>query len=225
MYLELGEFTLALKTMTLAERQSVEANFLGSKIILPGLIALTYLYLGDFETSMKAIERALEDADSVEVFKGRIQVAQAWWHLQNGELDQANELMQQASGRSEQEGPDLFVGTLIRTIELDIHLANEKYQVALEKAEKYLASVGKDAERLREEYQKQAENALKLDLALTKIAEEEGVKVTDKEIKDTLKAAQADPNFSASTNSDVQKASIRAALAKRAALEQLVALL
>jgi class 3 adenylate cyclase/tetratricopeptide (TPR) repeat protein len=147
-YLELGEFSMAFETMTEAERLSAEANFLGSKIILPGLQAWGNAFLGDYDASREAIKRALVDADDAQVFKARILVADAWWHYLNGDLDQANELMEQASAGLKVETPDLFIGSLIQSIELDIDLANKKIEIALEKAEKYLALTAKDGRRL-----------------------------------------------------------------------------
>jgi len=147
-YLELGEFSMAFETMTEAERLSAEANFLGSKIILPGLQAWGNAFLGDYDASREAIKRALVDADDAQVFKARILAADAWWHYLNGDLEQANELMEQASAGLKVETPDLFIGSLIQSIELDIDLANKKIEIALEKAEKYLALTAKDGRRL-----------------------------------------------------------------------------
>lgn len=55
--------------------------------------------------------------------------------------------------------------------------------------EQYLSSQGKTAEQLRNEYRKTAEETLKAEFTLYKLAELEKVKVEEREISDTIKAA------------------------------------
>jgi tetratricopeptide (TPR) repeat protein len=148
MYMETGEFSKALRTMVEAERLAGEANFLGTKIIIPGLIAIANLYLGDLEVSREALHRALEDADDAVVFRARIGAAEAWWHHQNGDLAQANVLIQEASAGLELDSPDIFLSSLTQSIGLDIDLANKNHEIALQKADKYLTSMDEDGRRL-----------------------------------------------------------------------------
>ncbi len=91
--------------------------------------------------------------------------------------------------------------------------------------ESYLTSVGKTPESLREEYNKQSEGTLKLDLILGKIIEEEKISVNEEQIDEALKASSADPNLAKNAQSDEQKRVVRRVLTKRAALDSLVALL
>jgi len=67
----------------------------------------------------------------------------------------------------------------------------EKLGLALEG---YLASSGKTAEELRAEYANQAKDAISLDLILSKIAESEGIKVSEKEIDEAIKVAGTEEN-------------------------------
>lgn len=85
----------------------------------------------------------------------------------------------------------------------------EKLGLALES---YLASIGKNTETIRAEYQAQAKEAIALDLILSKIVEEEKISVTEKEIADSMAAAEAKPE---------NKQMIESILKKRMALELL----
>ena len=58
--------------------------------------------------------------------------------------------------------------------------------------DQYLSSTGKNPQILREEYRKKAENDIKLEFALLKIAEEEKITVEEKEIEGAIKASKSD---------------------------------
>lgn len=58
--------------------------------------------------------------------------------------------------------------------------------------DQYLSSTGKNPQVLREEYRKKAENDIKLEFALLKIAEEEKIAVEEKEIEEAIKASKSD---------------------------------
>ena len=58
--------------------------------------------------------------------------------------------------------------------------------------DQYLQSTGKNPQILREEYRKKAENDIKLEFALLKIAEEEKITVEEKEIEEAIKAAKSE---------------------------------
>jgi len=91
--------------------------------------------------------------------------------------------------------------------------------------ESYLSSLGKTAEQLREEYRTQAESAIKLDFILTKIAENEGVKVTDTEIEAAIQAsASTDPSLSEKLKNPDQKRLIETILKRRKVLDSLISL-
>jgi FKBP-type peptidyl-prolyl cis-trans isomerase (trigger factor) len=58
--------------------------------------------------------------------------------------------------------------------------------------DQYLTSTGKNPEILRTEYKKKAENDIKLEFALLKIAEEEKITVEEKEIEEAIKASKTE---------------------------------
>lgn len=58
--------------------------------------------------------------------------------------------------------------------------------------DQYLASTGRNVEGLRGEYRIKAENDVKLEFILQKIAEEEGIKVEEKEIDEAIAQAKTD---------------------------------
>lgn len=58
--------------------------------------------------------------------------------------------------------------------------------------DQYLSSTGKNPQVLREEYKRKAENDIKLEFALIKIAEAEKITVEDKEIDEAVKASKTD---------------------------------
>jgi len=58
--------------------------------------------------------------------------------------------------------------------------------------DQYLSSTGKNPQILREEYRKKAENDIRLEFTLLKIAEEEKITVEDKEVEEAIKASKSD---------------------------------
>ncbi|MCL5019764.1 MAG: hypothetical protein M1426_04735 [Patescibacteria group bacterium] len=58
--------------------------------------------------------------------------------------------------------------------------------------EQYLSSTGRTAEDLRKEYEKKAENDVKLEFVLQKIAETESITIEDKEIDEAIQQAKTD---------------------------------
>jgi len=131
---------------------------------------------------------------------------------------------------SKQEKEQKVLETLLASVKIDlpeflveeevnhrlVHLVEklEKLGVPLEK---YLASVGKSAEDLRKEYQKEAERTIKLEFILNKLAEEEKIKIDQKEVAETIKTASIPDN-------QEQRDAVAGVLSKRAVLDSLVSL-
>ena len=90
--------------------------------------------------------------------------------------------------------------------------------------EKYLASIGKNPETLRSDYETQAREALKLDLVLTKIAEEKGIKVSESEIDAAIKETVSGENSFENLNTPERRRLVGSLLRKRRALDSLVSL-
>lgn len=97
----------------------------------------------------------------------------------------------------------------------------EKLGLALES---YLASVGKNVEGLRAEYETQAKEAITLDLTLSKIGEEEGLKVDPKEVDAALAMSQAS-NKDDDEDPDSRKRLLESILKRRLALDFLIGLI
>jgi len=88
----------------------------------------------------------------------------------------------------------LAIPDLLLDQEVDRQLSNtldeiKKLGLSLDQ---YLASTGKTAEALREDYKKKAENDIKIEFALQKIAEEEKIAVEEKEIEEAIQKAKDD---------------------------------
>lgn len=91
--------------------------------------------------------------------------------------------------------------------------------------ESYLSSLGKTAQNLREDYEKQAHDALTLDLILGKIAEVEKMTVDEKEIEAAVNAGKADPKLAQELNTPERRRLIESILKRRKVLDYLVTLI
>jgi len=89
--------------------------------------------------------------------------------------------------------------------------------------EQYMASIGKNKEIIRQEYQARAESDLKLQFILEQIAEDEKIEISEKEI-DSLIEAIGDQKLNNSLNNPAQRAHLGGILRRRKALELLVKL-
>lgn len=132
----------------------------------------------------------------------------------------------------------IVVKALLENIKFTIPLilieeeTNSRLSQLLERIEKlglnlesYLTSVGKTAETLRSEYEKQSQETLALDLILNKIAEEEKIKVDEKEVNAAINASSADTKLAEKLNTPEQRRIVESILRKRATLESLMNLI
>jgi FKBP-type peptidyl-prolyl cis-trans isomerase (trigger factor) len=108
---------------------------------------------------------------------------------------------------------------------------NAKLSQLLEKIEKlglsldsYLSSLGKTADKLRAEYEKQARENIKLDLILTKVAKEEDLSIKKEQIDALLKAEGKDSKSPSNLDTPERRNLIQAVLKKRTALSFLSSL-
>ncbi|MBI1864081.1 hypothetical protein HYS03_02630, partial [Candidatus Woesebacteria bacterium] len=81
--------------------------------------------------------------------------------------------------------------------------------------ETYLSSIGKTADTLRAEYEKQAKDTITLELTLNKIAQTENIKVTEAQIDETIKVSSL-------KDTPDQRRLVRTVLARRAGLDSLI---
>ncbi len=89
--------------------------------------------------------------------------------------------------------------------------------------EQYLASVGKTIDQIKADYQKQAEETLKLELILSAIAEEQKITVSDEEVDKMLQAIP-DEKTRQATNTPEQRIYLKQLLRKRRAIDNLSSL-
>lgn len=123
-----------------------------------------------------------------------------------------------------------LIEILLKSIKLDIpeilieEEVNGRLSSLLARVEKlglqlegYLQTVGKTPESLRQEYRKQSEDAIKLELILNKIALVEKIEVTEPEIEEFIKSTGSDPT----KVEKPQKDSLVRVIQRRKALEKL----
>ncbi len=91
--------------------------------------------------------------------------------------------------------------------------------------EGYLTSIGKNPQNLREEYAKQSEEAIKIELILEKVAGEEKITVSENEIDEAVKASSSDPKIKENLKSPEQLSLIKTIILRRKALDFLLTLL
>jgi len=89
--------------------------------------------------------------------------------------------------------------------------------------DQYLTSKGSSIQKLREEYQEQADKTLKMEFTLQAIVNARQIKVESKEIEMMIQATP-DKKIQEKLNTPMQKAYIAAILAKRKALDYLMSL-
>lgn len=89
--------------------------------------------------------------------------------------------------------------------------------------EQYLASSGKTQEKIKEEYQQQALETIKLELILSTIADKEKIEITDEEVKKMIEAIPEEETRKSFTSQE-QKAYIKQLLRKRRVIDNLAKL-
>lgn len=133
-----------------------------------------------------------------------------------------------------EEKEQKVIKLLLNSVSLDIpkvlveEEVNQRLANLLQRIEKlginldnYLTSIGKNPETLRKEYGLQAEQNIRLDMILGKIATEEDIKVLNSEIDVFIKASGNDKKF----ESPEQKNAVAAVLRKRKVIQNLISLL
>lgn len=91
--------------------------------------------------------------------------------------------------------------------------------------ENYLASINKNPDNLRKEYEDQAKQNMSLELILTEIANKEKLKADDKQIEAAINISKSDPRNKGKFDEKQQKRIIEEVLKRRAALDLLVNLI
>ncbi len=109
---------------------------------------------------------------------------------------------------------------------------NSRLSKLLERVEKlglslesYLKSLGKTAEQLRNEYEQQAKNTIKLDFILAQIVKQENIQIKKEQVDAAVNAGAADPNLAKKLDTPQQRRLIESILARRTVLDSLTSLL
>lgn len=159
-------------------------------------------------------------------------VNKIWTPKDGGKPDQENKEL------SQNQKEELVIKTLITNSQATIPsmLIDEEVNSRLSKLleqteklgitfEKYLQSIGKTLETLREEYKSQAKDSIILELTLNEIANKESIDISDSEVDAAVSASSADTNLAEKLNTPEQRSYIKSILRRRKAYSQLVALI
>ena len=138
-----------------------------------------------------------------------------------------------------EEKEETVLKTLLDTVKIKIpqilveEEANSRISNLLSRLEKlgvpfesYLTSIGKKITDLRADYEKQAKDAIAIDLILSKVAEEENIKTDPKEIDNALAMSQAAKGGESDNgeSEEDRKRLIESILKRRSALDFLIKL-
>src|SRR3990172_11393912 len=109
---------------------------------------------------------------------------------------------------------------------------NSRLAKLLERLEKlglslasFLASINKTSQTLRQEYEKQSQDAISIDLILSEVAQKENLTIETKDIDAAINAAQADPKLAKELDTPDRRKFIEAILRRRKALDYLTSLM
>ncbi|OGM21394.1 hypothetical protein A2955_05340 [Candidatus Woesebacteria bacterium RIFCSPLOWO2_01_FULL_37_19] len=110
--------------------------------------------------------------------------------------------------------------------EVNIHLSKllEKIEKLGLNLDSYLASIGKTADDLRKDYEKQSSDSISLELILNEIANAENIKVSNTELDDAITASQADSKLASDVSNPDKHRYIESVLKRRKALQYLISL-
>jgi FKBP-type peptidyl-prolyl cis-trans isomerase (trigger factor) len=138
---------------------------------------------------------------------------------------------------SREEKEQRVIKALLENVKLNIPKViiesevNSRLSKLLEQIEKlglsldsYLASINKTSEQIRAEHERQAQEAVALDLILAKIAQEENVKISESEIDAAIGASSADPKLAKELDTPERRRLVESILLKRHALNELTSL-
>jgi FKBP-type peptidyl-prolyl cis-trans isomerase (trigger factor) len=171
----------------------------------------------------------LELSNYKEAIRGAFNTEVIWTPDKQGSEDKG----QISTAEKEQKILEILVNTIKPTVPkiLIDEEVNARLSQLLERIEKlgltlegYLASIGKNPQSLRQEYEAQSLSAISIELILNKIAEDEGVKVDTNEVDNAIKAGSASEDLQKRLNSPEQRNIIESVLKRRKALDFLLTL-
>ena len=168
---------------------------------------------------------AVEVGDYKSFVKGYLQTAKIWTPSKDGEQDKKEPSLEEKEQK--------ILEAIIKNTKSQIpnvlieEEVNHKLSRLLDQTQKlgltveqYLASTGKTIEGLRAELTQQAREAIMLELALNKIADEEKISVDETEINQIIRASGSEEQAQNATPQ--QKAMIANVIKRRKAIDRLV---
>ncbi len=147
-YLELGEISRGLQMMRDSERIAEEANFIGAKVLIPAMFSWIYAVLGDLNRAFQHADRALEDAEGMAPYMGRVVLGKAWLYLQKGDLEKAKLTLREAKELLSDWDLELFAEALIVSYECEIMLAEGKLEDVLRQTDHVIALMEQSGKNL-----------------------------------------------------------------------------
>lgn len=140
-YLETGHVTEAIRTLQQAEEIGERGNFIGARVIVPGVLAWIYSAFGQPERGFPLLDRAEQAAEGVEMYQSRVLAGRSWVFLKMGDIEQAKALMDRAQEWLDVDYGDVFFGPLMVFFNVDVMLGSGRTKEALEKAERNLKAM------------------------------------------------------------------------------------
>lgn len=145
---------------------------------------------------------------------------------QNDSKIQAPEAKEQEAIKALLEVVEVKIPKLLIEEEVNHRLAQllDQVQRLGMSIEQYLSSTGRNIETMRTDYAKQAEDSIKLVVALNKVAEDQKIEIAENEIDGVISASKTASGNEENVDKPEQRRLIRSVLLRRKALDQLVSL-
>jgi predicted ATPase len=140
-YLERGELGVGIKALQTAISLAERANFSYPQIIIPTVLAWIYGGLGLIEQGFALAHQGLAKAENLAQSRPQALAAFVLLHLNNGDLDQANTLLQEMLSGYDASNNDRYIGHFFVYVQGQVALANQAYDHLLDLSDKLIDSM------------------------------------------------------------------------------------
>lgn len=138
--LERGDIDACLEALNATFQLSKEANFAAGLVATQMIKAWLYTMLGDLKTAERIQSEILSFVDQYESFKPLLLVTQAQHKLFASDHNEAKKIFEEI-GREYGTDSELIFHPFIFTLHVEIHLANQDFDIALQTAESYVQTL------------------------------------------------------------------------------------
>jgi len=138
--LERGDIDACLEALNATFQLSKEANFAAGLVATQMIKAWLYTMLGDLKTAERIQSEILSFVDQYESFKPLLLVTQAQHKLFASDHNEAKKIFEEI-GRDYGTDSELIFHPFIFTLHVEIHLANQDFDIALQTAESYVQTL------------------------------------------------------------------------------------